>query len=469
MGRATKLAADLGRQNPHQNELPSLATLSECMHLNPIPALFLSLVPLCLSLEHAGVDMDLYTSVDSDVRAGKSHFRAPPGENLSDDMRRKVEWSGNKILVPSLHQSYFTRPAAFGLRHVEDEGLWGTLIPIQTFLETNNNYGCIPEASSVHLTNKAHWEKSIEQTVIGKRKNKHPPSDWIALIERGECSFERKVRLAQSMGAKAVVVGDYMEQDDAGDPMNIRVWDDISQHDANMPLVMFPDGDASDISIPSCFVIRSSYLELMEFASSGVRVGPYLDAGLDDSIWEDVGLLIFLLPSIFALSAILLQNAREAVKRFRQRASVYTIKSLPCYRWHSNGTWDRLLPSEVPDQEPKSYALWSMHLMDTAVLCIKRMFLRGSTEQESLIPDTEGTIYETASHRQSGGAMSITNTSNPRWYVQDDCPICLSNFEDGDRVRVLPCGHIFHQDEIDDWLTGTRRLCPTCKQDIVTR
>ena len=64
MGRATKLAADLGRQNPQQNELPSLATLSDCMHLNPIPALFLSLVPLCLSLEHAGVDMDLYTSVD---------------------------------------------------------------------------------------------------------------------------------------------------------------------------------------------------------------------------------------------------------------------------------------------------------------------------------------------------------------------------------------------------------------------
>ena len=145
------------------------------------------------------------------------------------------------------------------------------------------------------------------------RKYKHPPSDWIALIERGECSFEQKVRLAQSMGAKAVVVGDYMEQDDADDPMNIRVWDDISQQDANMPLVMLPDGDASDISIPSCFVIRSSYLELMEFASSGVRVGLYLDAGLDDSIWEDVGLLIFLLPSIFALSSILLLNARESV------------------------------------------------------------------------------------------------------------------------------------------------------------
>lgn len=439
------------------------------MHFNPVLALFLSLVSLCLSLEHAGVDMDVYTSDDSDVRAEKPHFQAPPRENLSDDMRRKAEWPGNKILIPSVNQSYFTRPASFGPSRVEDEGLWGTLMPIQTFMDTNDNHGCIREASGASLRDNMHWEKLMKQTVLNKHKNKHPPSDWIALMGRGECSFEQKVRLAQNMGAKAVVVGDYMKQDYEGDPMNIRTWDDISQQDANMPLVMVPDGDVSDINIPSCFVIRSSYLEIMDFASTGVRVGLYLDVSLDDSLWEDVGLLIFLLPSLFALSAILLQNVRECAKRFRERASLYTIKSLPCYRWRSNGAWDRLLPSEVPTKEPKSYVLRSMYMMDTVIIYIKSMFTRGSAEQESLIPDTEGTIHDTSSLQQSGGAIGTTSTIHPRWYVQDDCPICLTNFEDGDRVRVLPCGHIFHQDEIDDWLTGTRSLCPTCKQDIVTR
>lgn len=439
------------------------------MHLTPTLALFLSLVSLCLCLEHAGVDMDVYTSVYLDVGAEKPHFQAPPRENLSDDMKRKAEWPGNKILVPSANQSYFTRPASFGPSRVVDEGLWGTLMPIQTFLDTNNNHGCIHEALGASLRDNMHWEKLMKQTIIGTRKNKHPPSDWIALMERGECSFEQKVRLAQAMGAKAAVVGDYMEQDYEDDLMNIRTWNDISQQEANTPLVMVPDGDVSDINIPSCFVTRSSYLEIMDFAPSGVRVGLYLDATLDESLWEDVGLLIFLLPSLFALSAILLQNARECVRKYCDRASLYTIKSLPCYRWHSHGAWDRLLPSEVPDKEPKSFVQWIMHMMDTVIIYIKTMFSRSSAEQESLIPDTEGSNHDTFSLRQSDGAITITSTPHPRWYVQDNCPICLANFEDGDRVRVLPCGHIFHQDEIDDWLTGTRRLCPTCKQDIVIR
>jgi len=147
------------------------------MHLNPILALFLSLVPLALALEHAGVDMDVYTSVYLDVGAEKPHFQAPPRENLSDDMKRKAEWPGNKILVPSANQSYFTRPASFGPSRVVDEGLWGTLMPIQTFLDTNNNHGCIHEALGASLRDNMHWEKLMKQTIIGTRKNKHPHGD----------------------------------------------------------------------------------------------------------------------------------------------------------------------------------------------------------------------------------------------------------------------------------------------------
>jgi hypothetical protein len=35
----------------------------------------------------------------------------------------------------------------------------------------------------------------------------YPTETWIALVQRGQCEFVKKVREAQRMGAKAVVVG----------------------------------------------------------------------------------------------------------------------------------------------------------------------------------------------------------------------------------------------------------------------
>lgn len=48
-----------------------------------------------------------------------------------------------------------------------------------------------------------------------------------------------------------------------------------------------------------------------------------------------------------------------------------------------------------------------------------------------------------------------------------DCPICLAEFMDGDKVRVLPkCHHGFHVRCIDTWLVS-RSSCPTCRQSLL--
>ncbi|XP_042495363.1 RING-H2 finger protein ATL8-like [Macadamia integrifolia] len=48
-----------------------------------------------------------------------------------------------------------------------------------------------------------------------------------------------------------------------------------------------------------------------------------------------------------------------------------------------------------------------------------------------------------------------------------DCPICLTEFVNGDEIRVLPqCGHAFHVGCIDTWL-GSHSSCPSCRQILV--
>ncbi|KZO95511.1 hypothetical protein CALVIDRAFT_515779 [Calocera viscosa TUFC12733] len=50
----------------------------------------------------------------------------------------------------------------------------------------------------------------------------------------------------------------------------------------------------------------------------------------------------------------------------------------------------------------------------------------------------------------------------------ETCPICLTPFEEGDEVRVLPCNgqHRFHKDCVDPWLLQLATSCPLCREDF---
>ena len=52
-----------------------------------------------------------------------------------------------------------------------------------------------------------------------------------------------------------------------------------------------------------------------------------------------------------------------------------------------------------------------------------------------------------------------------------ECCICIEEYEDQDKLKELPCGHLFHLDCIDVWLLGDdtkakHLTCPLCKSEL---
>eukprot|EP01018_Ginkgo_biloba_P002066 Gb_26597 [translate_table: standard] len=46
------------------------------------------------------------------------------------------------------------------------------------------------------------------------------------------------------------------------------------------------------------------------------------------------------------------------------------------------------------------------------------------------------------------------------------CYICLADYEEGDKIRVLPCHHEYHMACVDKWLKEIHRVCPLCRGNV---
>lgn len=80
-------------------------------------------------------------------------------------------------------------------------------------------------------------------------------------------------------------------------------------------------------------------------------------------------------------------------------------------------------------------------------------------------------LSETGDSSNGGGAgdketeedcmTSSTLSSNSR----SECVICMYEFQIGDRIRYLPCLHVYHDMCIDDWLMRSL-TCPSCLEPV---
>ncbi|KAI0345796.1 hypothetical protein BDW22DRAFT_1411845 [Trametopsis cervina] len=311
---------------------------------------------------------------------------------------------------------YPARPASFGIEL--SDPLLGYVIPLSSFTgpcpaDSNTTINpFIPDAV----------QGCPELCVVGPSKP-DPEERWIALVQRGGCPFVEKARQAQRLGARAVVVGG-----DKGSPEAL--------------LNMYSEKDASDVQIAATFIKYWDYAELSALIAasntshSGLRTVSLL-LSTEFSAWEWYSpiitfVVILLLPSLLTFITLLVHRVRASRAAQRERAPEEFVHRLPWRVWTGNG-WEKHESGYPTPEDP--------------------------TEDPSSAPDVD--------IERGEGISSSSAASEPAWVdQQEECAICLEMFAKGDRVRVLPCNHMFHLDEVDEWLIQKKKVCPICKADI---
>ncbi|EDV48034.1 E3 ubiquitin-protein ligase RNF13 isoform X1 [Drosophila erecta] len=202
----------------------------------------------------------------------------------------------------------------------------------------------------------------------------YPPSaKFVALVSRGgECTFERKVRVAQNASYSAVIV--YNNE-----------GDDLEQMSAD---------NVSSIRIPSVFVGHTSGKALATYFTPEVVliINDELPFNINTQLILPFSILIGMCFIIMVIYMIY-KCIREQRRMRRHRLPKSMLKKLPVLRYTKN------------------------------------------------------------------------NANNK----YDTCVICLEDFIEDDKLRVLPCSHPYHTHCIDPWLTENRRVCPICKRKVFTK
>jgi len=85
-------------------------------------------------------------------------------------------------------------------------------------------------------------------------------------------------------------------------------------------------------------------------------------------------------------------------------------------------------------------------------------------EQLLQLEDEVGNVSKGLNSQQFEN-LPITKYKKEKYSENFQCIICMEEFNEKEKVKLLPCGHIFHPNCIKEWLMK-QKSCPFCKSEI---
>ncbi|XP_028808609.1 RING-H2 finger protein ATL74-like [Neltuma alba] len=104
--------------------------------------------------------------------------------------------------------------------------------------------------------------------------------------------------------------------------------------------------------------------------------------------------------------------------------------------------------------------------LNSMVRCVLRCSQRFSTETTE---QTAARLASTGLKKRHLSRIPVKEYGPGANIPATECPICLGEFEKGDKVRMLPkCNHGFHVRCIDTWLLS-HSSCPNCRHSLLEK
>lgn len=145
-----------------------------------------------------------------------------------------------------------------------------------------------------------------------------------------------------------------------------------------------------------------------------------------------------------------MHRLRAARAEQRERAPEALVSRLPWRVWTGSG-WEKH-SGPVPPDDVDVGTLVQIASTPKSIVDADADLERGDVQDDAAAAATAGPPPRPTE-------ADDTDSINPPWFeAQTECAICLMDFCVGDRVRVLPCKHIFHLAEVDEWLIHRKKL-----------
>lgn len=408
----------------------------------------------------------------SGIQVGSPASAFVVGQNWNSIANALGGFSTSFVHSPELNVSWIARPAGFGPRiggygGDDDEadrgdrrkraGVSGTLHSMIRHAR--------PEVSDDNASGDSARRGCHVDLDTPVRRARHQGAN-IALIQRGDCPFISKLLNAQALKYDAAIV--YNDELHSRPARHGSSGEGEYTEEEELLSMWSPGAEARLLTIPSVFVGYSSGMALQNLITLAANHDDTFTVELEPEapphlFIMDIVIMLFFLPTIFTTVVLVITRVRQVRYRRAQRAPKALVDSLPSFRWREGLENDIEALDSLGEKEEDPAAsgfslLGNRRKRRESLARMLAKVVRKREPAENVEEEEEGEVPALPPYKARHLARKI--------FSQRECAICLGDFVHDEQVKLLPCGHLYHETEIEAWLTEQKRWCPICRFPI---